>query len=777
MRIVPDSITDGWMAQDKIGDKRPVVRATVQKQNLRRYDYDTAYVQGGDYGPQRHRSGHFTNFIFGDRSPILEVRNIRSVEWERTVGQDAATMTLTMLNSEIVPLGSPKDNPTSPDEFDQPGYYTYNRGDQNIAADRWGYDQVSAWNGLLVPDSVIKTYEGYGTDGTLSPSQDPHLIQTGVWLIDKVTYSNNGDITIECRDLARILLENAVFPPAVPNSEYPLSWVHNHTENVPGRDVHGGEWKDRLNRFGSASSSNELYASAGLTNAPYVNYVGTNGGVDGHHPVHAIMNHDVPDEIDLYWRSTGQDAFHDFVWWQYNVDSGTQPVGGLRLRMNGGPYRVYISINNGDKWLGKKKIPYAVNGESGSPGNIDIGAKIPFVKSVIADRYFQFDVILPRVYNAKKIRLTFTRLREAAVGEHPFRAGLREMKIYTAPDRSDITFGQGFVDQVIGNYGDYTHIVKWVCAWAGWYWPPHNTGDDFIKTYWGDDDPGTTNWVTFNNPDPALPKGRVWGDFMKSGTHGEADLTVDLFDKKPLMDIINYVRDLLGFLFYIDECGGVVWRLPNLGLGGSPKLGNYLAPEDPIGTDGQRTIGNRGRYGRTSDIITLDENETLFSYSTVLDSTSIRDRIFVANAVGGVGCVIKGFNPYPVGFRRVAGWTDQHFKNKQEARVMADMIAAEQMFAYKTGQAVIPGNPAIQVDDMVRIFERVTNETFYHYVVGIKSTLDMEAGDWTYQLTTHWLGENPSDSWVVDVTELDGATQTYLNAVGYSASDAEDNGN
>ena len=318
--------------------------------------------------------------------------------------------------------------------------------------------------------------------------------------------------------------------------------------------------------------------------------------------------------------------------------------------------------------------------------------------------------------------------------------------------------------KVVGNYADYTNVVKWVCAWAGWFWPPHSTGLDFIRG-----EGGEKNFITYAREDPALPKGRVWGDFMRSGTAGESDLTIDLFDKKPLMDVINYVRDLLGFLFFIDETGGVVWRMPNLGLAGSPKLGNYESPER-VGY----APGKRGRGGRTSEIVELDEEETLLSYSTTLDSTNLRERIFVGNAVGGVGTVIKGYNPYPVGLRRTAGWTDQNFNSKRETKVMADMIAARNMFSYRAGRSVIPGYPKIQIDDQIRIFERTTNETYYHYVLGIKSELNMEEGVWTYELSTHWLGEDPTEAWVVDVEQLDGATQKYLKAVGYTGSAPED---
>lgn len=747
-REVPASMTSAWLNPAKIGPRKPVVRATIQRQNLTKFEYDTAWAQGGSFERDRHIKGDFTSIIFGDASPVLEIPNIMTCSWERTIDQDAATCTITLMNSEEAPLGAPPG-----EEFDRPGHYTYSR-------------QGTGWEGVFVPDMCVKTYEGYGTDPTKSPSQDPFLVQSGTWLIDEVTYTDDGQITLTMRDLGRLLLDQITFPPAVPFAEYPLSWVSFQSRMVPGRDAVGGRWLDGLHRYGSARSSNQLYVGEGLTNAPFGEYVSSTGGVDGFNdsnPIADWVDTDVQkDIIRPIWRSSGQDGHRDFVWWEYEFDERT-PVAALRLRLAGGPFRVYVSIHNGTKWVGSKKIDYKTNGIEGSPGNVDINADIPFVRTYLVDRYYPVETILPRRYNAKRIRLTFSRLEQFHQGEHPFRAGLREMKVYTADDISDLSFERGEKLKLVGNYGDYTHIVKWVCAWAGWYWPSPASGMDFIKTGVGSDE--TRKHIPWANPDPAIVGGRVWGDLMRTGTTGVADLGVEMFDKKPMMDIINYVRDLMGFNFFIDETGGVVWRMPNLW-----EVGNYTSPGYTAGAP-----EGRGRYGRTSNILTLSEDDVLLSYETKLDSSNIRERIFVANNVGGIGTVIKGYNPFPVGFRRVAGWSDQHFANRVETKVMAEMVAIRQMFSYRTGQATIPGYPGIQVDDQVRIVERVTNETYYHYVMGIKSEIDMEEGVWTYDLKTHWLGENPSDLWVLKSEELSNETKQYLAAIGYKPKNDEDN--
>ena len=399
--------------------------------------------------------------------------------------------------------------------------------------------------------------------------------------------------------------------------------------------------------------------------------------------------------------------------------------------------------------MGRRKIPYQVTTEG-----VNIKAGIPFVAQELVHGGSAIDIVLKRRFrNVEAVRVTLTHLKDTGVGNYPWRAGLKDVKLYTG-QFANLGFKAGTTKTTVGNYRDFTDIVKWCCAWGGFYWPPHATGQDFVRVgNVGPLPPGETDRVdiTYAQADSRLPRGRVWGDFMQSGTAGEADLTVDLFDKKPLMDVIAYVRDMLGFLFFIDETGAPVWRMPNLW-----SLGNYLSPPQ---------LGAKTR-ARTAEIPTIDEKETLTSYTTTLNSENLRERVFVANTTGKIGTLARGYVPYPAGLRRVAGWTDQNFETKRETRVMADMVIAQQMFSYRTSQWTIPGYPALQIDDQVRIFERVTNETFYHYLSGISSDLNMETGEWTYTCTSHWLGERPSDAWVIRVDELDTATQTYLNLVG-----------
>lgn len=744
MRQVPVEMTAAWKAEDKTGSRRPVVRATIQKTHLRQVPYDTALAPGGDFTTDRHRTGKFTTIIFGDNG-VIELRNIKSINWTRSVNADVAECTLTIQNTDLIPMGSLPEI-AHPDDFDQPGIMSPTRGANpfgTVNPNPWGYDVSTGWNGLLVPDRLVRTYEGYGVDQSVPPAQDANLLQSGTWLIDEVMLNNQGDIEVKMRDVGRLLLDQIVFPPVVPYAEYPLKFSKIRTENVDGRDVTGGSWVELTKKMGKATSSNSAYIGKGLTDPPYDAYVTKNGGVNGHHPNHVLENKD-----GAYWWSTGQTTLGSKVWWQIDLDEPTA-LNGVRLQPKGGPYRIYISLKNANGWIGRRRIPYDVTTEG-----IDVDADVPFVYSTMADRGLKFDAILKKKYGAiTAIRITFTRLTDTEIGKYPFRAGLKDIWIYTGA-KVDLGFKKGKFLKTVGNYRDFTDIVKWCCAWGGFFWPPHATGLDYINI-----GGGVRQTITYASPDPVLPKGRVWGDFMNSGTAAEpprGDIGTEQFDKQPLMSIISYVRDLLGFIFFIDETGGVVWRLPNLGLTGTDKLGNYLSPSQ---------LGVRSR-ARTTEIVTIDETETLLQYSTRLNGRSQRERIFVADTTGKIGTVIKGYVPYPSGFRRTAGWTDQGFETKRECTVMADMVAARQMFDYRRSQIRIAGYPAIQIDDQIRVFERVTNETFYQYVESIACQLDMDTGQYTYDLETHWLGEDPTDAWAVTPEKLNDVTKAYLNAIG-----------
>ena len=97
---------------------------------------------------------------------------------------------------------------------------------------RWSRT-ANGWQDWLVPDRIIRTYEGYGFDASVAPEVDPHLYISGTWRIDDVDFSHDGVIVVTCRDIGSVLLDQILFPPVVPFASYPLWFEAAHAVKNP----------------------------------------------------------------------------------------------------------------------------------------------------------------------------------------------------------------------------------------------------------------------------------------------------------------------------------------------------------------------------------------------------------------------------------------------------------------------------------------------------------------------------------------------------------------
>ena len=722
MKRISSETKEIWKSGDYTGtDRRPYARATIQKMNIQR----VGYTLPRSTAIQWRHTGRFASALFGQDQIPRELYNIKSISYDRSTDQDAASCTITLYNFFVRRPDEPADNP---DDFDRPGYYTPNRGvdGNDYFLNRWGYEGTG-WRNWIAPDRLIRTFEGYGLDHHLPPEEDEHMYPSGVWLIDKVTFNNSAEIVIECRDLAKLLLDQIAFPPIVPRGAYPLWWEkRTESANQPTHNI------DDETIPSYDGSSNDAYDGvAGLHPDQEVN---PGGDVRLHTGAHAFDSNP-----STWWMSNGQKR-KGYVWIQGSLSPGLT-VQSIRLDPRGGPYKVYVSLYGGDTpdWMGSHVIPY-----NSAAGDVDNGARIKYVDSFHVGAGDVITRVLPKAYDmVVKVRLTFTSLWDAGYGTtYPNQAAVQQI---TVGETTTLVDAVG--THYDGNYDDYTDIIKWLCAWAGFYWPREGSGLAWVK-YRGDD---TRQYVHAASDDPVLPKGRVWGDFMGTGTSGVNKLPVETFDKQPLMDGINAVREIIGFEFWVDETGAAVWRLANMF-----KKGNYLMPAP-----------GQPRSTRTTETIVIDENQVLMNIEVDLDSSNIRERVFVANVGGDFGWTVKGYNPNPSGMRRVGGWTDQNFKSAAECRRMAEMIALRQAMTYRMSRITIPANPAIQIDDQIRIYERTTGEGYLHRITGIASHYDNEEGTWTYDLTTHWLGDEPFTKWAFDPdADMSDTTKAWLRLMG-----------
>lgn len=709
MKQVSEDTTATWLSGDYTGARRPIVRATIAKWRMKRTPYSLRWSTSADW----HHDGKFNTSIFNQTGGIRELRNIKSIKWTRSIDQDIATCEIVLYNVQYR-----RDVLNEHDEeFDFPGWYTPNRG--TGSNDPWDYD-TNEWRNWIVPDRMIRTYEGYGIDSSVCPEDDPNMYPSGVWLIDEVSFATSGLITLSCRDVGSLLMNQPIFLPTIPHQIYPLWWEAFETKP---RSAHL-EPKAPFLKPDWQKDSNEFVLDAGLMDGT-VPAVSDSGNVYGHKGKYARDS-----DPTTFWLSAGSSEPNQLEWIQFNMDP--TDVAGVRVNVRGGPYLVYVSVYNEDLgWRGASKIPYTVAADG-----VDNNAGIRFVTShkMAIGEVDKFK--LPRTFhNITKIRFTFASQWNSGIGqERLYRTALQEIAYTTDTEMVD----QEGTKQV-GNYGDYTDIIKWLVSWGGLYWPPDAT----LKK-----SDGTIVSAAYDEPDTAvLPVGRAWGDFENTATTGFARLETEMWDKKPITDGISAIRDITGFDFWIDETGGVIWRMPNVWV-----KGNYLTP----------AAGGDDR-GRTAEVIEIDERTTLMELSAKISSRNIRERVFVADVNGRFGTVVKGYNPHPTGQRRTSGWTDQYFKNLDEAKRVADLIAIRQAFFYRQSQITIAANPALQVDDQIIIYERMAGERYLHRIHSISSEFDYETGKWTYQLNTQWLGDEAYTERAWEPTTLSDVTRWYLN--------------
>lgn len=259
-----------------------------------------------------------------------------------------------------------------------------------------------------------------------------------------------------------------------------------------------------------------------------------------------------------------------------------------------------------------------------------------------------------------------------------------------------------------GSASDYSDIVKELLLWAGW-------------------------WLYEASPSGSAPPA-VWGSIESTGIFSENIIPVEQFDKKTIMDAIKVIREVVGYLLWIDDDGSCIFTSPNFW-----KSGNFL----PDGS-------------HTDTLLELDEETTLSDYTATHDVTQLVSEILIGSSEpdwdnGGSTTSSARYVPDTSaqlrGIVKPAIWTNESYANSDEQMLMAELIALHLWFSQRTGSVTCIANPEIQINDQVKIYERNTSETYSHYVRGVKSSWDADSGRYTMNITTNWLGT--SDNWVI----------------------------
>lgn len=776
MNPVPDILDFVWESGNYTGQYRPTIRAMLSKNVVqpkgayRTILFGTEVTAGPGGGPIETPQDQ----------TWWEIPNIRTCEIDRRLGTDAASMRLTIRNT-LPPLAdenldvsySGTGTPTRRELMDlgSPGYFTHRRG---IAVDTdglnpWAHD-INEWVDLFIPNRLIKTFQGYGTDGAGNPSQDVNLVLTGIWLIDRVETTAAGDITIECRDLAKLAIEQKLYPPIIPVAFYPLEFCGDQIEVV---------LQDTLISSTGVSQNDKATHPTTFQDSSAAKQYGQNGSVGGHRATDAFDHNP-----GTYWRSLGHttaSGSDSYEWISMNL--GGNLFNKVWFEPRYGGYKVYVSVRVGNVWQGQETIPY-----SPTTTETDNGSSIPFVHVLNVppnSRDFVFVDIPTSIaggpWQADEVRLTFTNLADTTPNDPtpgPYFAEIYQVAAGYAFVLPDQQVGEGgFFDWipvnqqvevvVAGNVKDYTDIVKILAATAGFFWP---------QTSAATSDPALAR--VFGN---ASGYGRVWGDFFYSGAFpvDPACIPPSFWDQKSVMDGINQIKEILGFIFMVDSTGGIQWRPPNIW-----RTGNYM-----------RGLGYQGE----TSVKVVDEKNVLIDYGTTIDDQNLRSDIVVVSAddpsvhgsyqpgwaesevspatppgtavtdlalLGGQQRVMTVAN-YPFG-------TAADPNSKIAIDKFAFLVSLWIHWSYRKSRFRIPGNPAFEVDDQVRIYERTTSEVYVHYIEGYTSSMDLEAGTWFMDMDTHWLGNGPSEQWMVQSREMHPALFAYLRSIGQIPTEIED---
>lgn len=425
MRTAP-TIFDVWdVGGPFIGENKPSSRFTVEP------DYfltKTAVTVG------KSKRGPYRWFQRADNSQTeMEIPNISQWNADWSIDSDAASCSITMFNQWM-------DDNTEPNvagQLGKPGYFTFNRGQSDESQARWGHES-NDWENVFTPNALIRQYEGFGGHSLsiADAVEAGNLIQTGTWLVDEIVTSTNGTLQLRCRDMAKLLLDQQMYPPLIPRKQYPVHFCRFRDVVV---DV------DNSERFRSINGDAPIHygcSYGGSSNSGSDVWYGTNASVHGHRPSDAFDGN-----TDTFWLSVGNSqpsAPYAVEWIEMCLDGAG--VNNIYVHPWAGNYQMYISVYEEGEWVGSNAIAYDTGGVGIYTGANT--AEIPYVMKVGVPWEKGQWYALPRVYKAEKIRITLTNLVRSQWGPYYYRAGIRELaaKMYSRVNITPVVTSGAFIE-------------------------------------------------------------------------------------------------------------------------------------------------------------------------------------------------------------------------------------------------------------------------------------------------------------------------------------------
>lgn len=762
-------------------------------------------LEGAPNGIGSYTRGPVRWWQRSDNSQVeTEIPNIEVIDIDRSIDQDAATCKITLSNQwhfnngDVLP-GDP--------ELGQPGYFTWSRGESTDSQSRWGQEE-NDWNDVIVPDALLRTYQGYGgvNKAIGTAIDDGNLVLTGVWLVDSVRINTTGKIEIACRDMAKLLIEQQVYPPLAPANLYPLMYsrwgfhdlssastrltavapalfgdvqttpllnhgITNYAGVVPqpdfpdyeGNKPGNGYWlgltDGHIYSFGNNAYHGQLLVDFSV--APIMSMEHTIGG-DGYYVLYkngyvATFGDATNWGWNFSFNMEGIARNHkDTGYWTMDIYGSVFPHGFVASHGN-----CPTSVNPSNFWLSTIAVDIAGDpigdgywlldneGHVYAKGSASYygqpyGARwtvnnqrIRTFARIVAHPYGKGYWVLDQVgnvyaYGAARHFGQFAGQAYAALGGNlPFAnpdfpdymCGLIPTPsgdgywllgtsggVYPFGDANSLGGLNAPYEahlRVDGNYDDYADIIKEFALWAGFWLYPELDSD--------------------NTPS-------VYGNIETTGAFASDQLDEEVFDKKPVIDPMTKLKEVVGYQIYVDDEGAFRFESPNIYA-----QGNF--DESGVHTD---------------TIPEIDEEIQLTDYAIEYADKSARSEVIVSTSDPTEALddtITTRFTPSTAeilrGMNKPAMWVNGVFTIKREQEIMAELISLYIWLAQRQGSVSMMANPAIQINDQVRIWERVTSETYIHYVRGVNSHMDLVSGEYMMNLTTHWMGDG--SVWAVDL--------------------------